>query len=46
LNSIGVAAFALKNRLGREHGSPHSVQKHAREDGVRAMRLVRSRAEE
>jgi acetyl esterase/lipase len=46
LNSIGVAAFALKYRLGREQGSPYSVQKHAREDGVRAMRLVRSRAED
>ena len=46
LNSIGVAAFALKYRLGREQGSPYSIEKHAREDGVRAMRLVRSRAKE
>jgi acetyl esterase/lipase len=46
LNSIGVAAFALKYRLGREQGSPYDVMKHAREDGVRAMRLVRSRAKE
>ncbi len=46
LNSIGVAAFALKYRLGREQGSPYDVQKHAREDGVRAMRLVRSHAKE
>jgi acetyl esterase/lipase len=46
LSSIGVAAFALKYRLGREQGSPYSIQKHAREDGQRAMRLVRSRAEE
>jgi acetyl esterase/lipase len=46
LNSIGVAAFALKYRLGREQGSPYSVEKHAREDGVRAMRLIRSRAAE
>jgi acetyl esterase/lipase len=45
LNSIGVAAFALKYRLGREQGSPYSVQ-HAKEDGQRAMRLVRSRAQE
>jgi acetyl esterase/lipase/ketosteroid isomerase-like protein len=45
LNSIGVAAFALKYRLGREEGSPYSVQ-HAKEDGLRAMRLVRSRAGE
>jgi acetyl esterase/lipase len=46
LNSLGVAAFALKYRLGREQGSPYSIQKHAREDGMRAMRLVRSRAPE
>src|SRR5438270_6703059 len=46
LNSIGVAAFALKYRLGREQGSPYSIQEHARPDGLRAMRLVRSRAKE
>ena len=45
-NSIGVAAFALKYRLGREEGSPYKPQVHAKEDGIRAMRLVRSRAEE
>ncbi len=44
LNSIGVAAFVLKYRLGREEGSPYSIQTHALEDGRRAMRLVRSRA--
>jgi acetyl esterase/lipase len=46
LNSIGVAAFALKYRLGREKDSPYSIEKHSREDGVRAMRLVRARAKE
>lgn len=46
LNSIGVAAFVLKYRLGRETNSPYSIEKHAREDGQRAMRLVRSRAKE
>jgi len=46
LASIGVVAFALKYRLGREAGSPYSIEKHAREDGQRAMRLVRSRAKE
>jgi acetyl esterase/lipase len=46
LNSIGVAAFALKYRLGREQGSPYKPQVHAREDGLRAMRLVRARAAE
>jgi acetyl esterase/lipase len=46
LNSIGVAAFVLKYRLAREPGSPYSIEKHARQDGQRAMRLVRSRAKE
>ena len=46
LNSIGVAAFALKYRLGREQGSPYKPEIHAKEDGIRAMRLVRSRAAE
>ena len=46
LSSLGVTAFALKYRLGREEGSPYSIEKHAREDGQRAMRLVRSRAAE
>jgi acetyl esterase/lipase len=46
LASIGVTAFALKYRLGREPGSPYSIEKHARADGERAMRLVRSHAKE
>ena len=46
LNSIGVAAFALKYRLGREKDSPYKPEVHAHEDGLRAMRLVRSRAAE
>jgi acetyl esterase/lipase len=46
LNGLGVAAFVLKYRLGREEGSPYGVETHAREDGLRAMRLVRSRAKE
>lgn len=46
LNSLGVAAFALKYRLGREEGSPYAVDVHPREDAYRAMRLVRSRADE
>jgi acetyl esterase/lipase len=44
LNSLGVAAFVLKYRLAREEGSPYSLEKHPRQDGQRAMRLVRSRA--
>jgi acetyl esterase/lipase len=46
LNSLGIAAFVLKYRLPREEGSPYSLEKHPREDGQRAMRLVRSRAQE
>jgi len=43
-NSIGVAAFVLKYRLGRETNTVYSIQKHAREDGQRALRLVRANA--
>ena len=46
LNSIGVAAFVLKYRLAREEGSPYVLEKHARDDAYRAMRLVRSRSED
>jgi acetyl esterase/lipase len=46
LAGIGVTAFVLKYRLGREQGSPYSIEKHARQDGERAMRLVRNRARE
>src|SRR6266404_6289506 len=31
LNSLGLTAFVLKYRLGREQGSPYSIQKHPRE---------------
>lgn len=44
-NSIGVAAFALKYRLFREPGSVYNMT-HPHQDGLRAMRLVRSRAAE
>src|SRR5579871_1484084 len=37
LASNGVTAFALKYRLGREENTPYSIEKHAREDGKRAM---------
>ncbi|WP_206107822.1 alpha/beta hydrolase [Paludisphaera rhizosphaerae] len=46
LNEAGVAAFVLKYRLGREEGSPYKIEEHAREDGLRAIRLVRSQASE
>lgn len=43
LNPMGVAVFVLKYRLSQEEGSPYSID-HARQDAVRAVRLVRSRA--
>src|SRR5262249_42941183 len=49
LSSIGVAAFVLKYRLGRDDKSPfpvYDIEKHAREDAHRALRLIRSRASE
>jgi len=45
LNSIGVAAFALKYRLPGEKDSPYTMD-NVRQDAYRAMRLVRSRAQE
>jgi len=46
LSDLGVTVFVLKYRLGRDTNSPYKVEVHAREDGCRAMRLVRSRAAE
>jgi dienelactone hydrolase len=46
LRDHGVAAFVLRYRLGREPGSPYTIEKHAREDALRAMRLVRTKASE
>jgi len=46
LNSLGVTVFVLKYRLGRDTLSPYQIDVHARQDGLRAMRLVRSRAAE
>lgn len=45
LNSIGVAGFVLKYRLAREPGSTYKVDD-AVGDAQRAIRLIRSRAEE
>lgn len=42
----GIAAFVLKYRLAREKGSTYSIQDHAMADARRAIRLIRSRAEE
>jgi acetyl esterase/lipase len=45
LNSIGVAAFVLKYRLPRLTNSVYTMES-PHQDGMRAMRLVRSRASE
>jgi acetyl esterase/lipase len=44
--NLGVAAFVLKYRLPRETNSPYSLDIHPRQDGQRAMRLIRSHAAE
>jgi endo-1,4-beta-xylanase len=46
LSQRGIAAFVLKYRLAREKGSPYKIDVHALQDGQRAVRLVRSRAQE
>jgi len=45
LNSLGIAVFVLKYRLARDTNSPYKIE-NAKEDGERAMRLVRTRAKE
>ncbi len=44
-NSLGVAAFVLRYRLAREEGSPYSIEGDARADAMRAVRVVRARAQ-
>jgi len=44
LNTLGITAFVLKYRLAREEGSPYSIEQHAKQDGLRAMKLVRYNA--
>jgi len=46
LNSLGVTVFVLKYRLGRDTLSPYKIEVHAKQDGFRAMRMVRSKAAE
>lgn len=46
LSDLGVAVFVLKYRLARDTNSPYKIEVHAKQDGYRAMRLVRSRAAE
>jgi len=43
-NKLGITAFVLKYRLSREKGSKVTVEVSAKEDGYRAMRMVRSKA--
>ena len=45
LASLGVTAFVLKHRLPRQEGSPYSIDDHPKEDGQRAVRLVRAKAD-
>lgn len=42
----GYAAFILKYRLPRQAGVPYKFEEHVLQDAQRAIRLVRSRAEE
>lgn len=44
LRDMGVAAFVLKYRLGRELLSPYSVPEHPKQDAQRAMRIIRENA--
>jgi endo-1,4-beta-xylanase len=46
LSARGIAAFVLKYRLAREPNSTYTVDEHALADTQRAIRLVRSRAQE
>lgn len=46
LNELGITAFVLKYRLGREENSPYKIDVHPQQDAYRAIRLVRSRAQE
>ncbi|MGH7555442.1 MAG: alpha/beta hydrolase [Longimicrobiales bacterium] len=46
LASIGVAGFVLKYRLAREEDSPYQIDTHVLQDGLRSIRMVRSRARE
>ena len=42
----GITAFVLKNRLARETGSTYTVDEHAMSDTRRALRTIRSKANE
>lgn len=46
LSAHGIAAFVLKYRLAHETNSVYKVEVHALQDAQRAIRLIRSRAQE
>ena len=46
LNEMGVAAFILKSRLAKAPGSKYRIEVESLADTQRALRLVRSRAQE
>jgi endo-1,4-beta-xylanase len=46
LSQRGIAAFVLKHRLARETNSTYQIEVHAFADTQRAIRLIRSRANE
>jgi acetyl esterase/lipase len=46
LRERGIAAFVLKHRLARESNSTYQIEREALADTQRAMRLIRSRAQE
>lgn len=46
LSERGIAAFVLKHRLARETNSTYRIDVHALADTQRAMRLIRSRAQQ
>jgi acetyl esterase/lipase len=46
LNEMGIAAFVLKSRLARAPGSTYKAEVESLADAQRAIRLVRSRAQE
>lgn len=46
LSEHGIAAFVLKHRLAREEGSTYKIEVESLQDTERAMRLIRSRAQE
>ncbi len=43
-NQLGIAAIVLKYRLARDTLSPYNINVHAKQDAIRAIRLVRSNA--